>query len=341
MHVNVLAIESSCDESSVAIAKDGEIVSLRTVTQSVHREFGGVVPELAGRSHLQLVDRLTDEASAEAGIVLNQIDLVAATSGPGLIGSLLVGVNYARGLAVALGKPFRSVHHLEAHLWSAEIEYGALPLPFLILLVSGGHTLIIQVEGLRHYTVLGTTVDDALGEAYDKVGKLFGLGFPAGAEVDKIAAQGNSRRFALTSPKMDDSLDFSFSGLKTAVLYCIRGLGVDQAHAHAPDVLAAFQEAALASASSKMRRAAEITSPRAIVAAGGVAANTRLRQLLVAIARDFAIPCVFPPLRYCMDNAAMIAYLATKLERADIEDPVVPARPRWPLEELSTETQPA
>lgn len=339
--MNVLAIESSCDESSVAVVRDGRIVSLRTVTQSVHREFGGVVPELAGRSHLQLVDRLTHEASVEAGVSLEQIDVVAATSGPGLIGSLLVGTNYARGLAFALGKPFRSVHHLEAHLWSAEIEYGELPLPFLVLLVSGGHTLIIQVEALRRYTILGTTVDDALGEAYDKVGKLFGLGFPAGAEVDRLAAQGNPRRFVLTPPKMDDSLDLSFSGLKTAVLYCVRDIGPDRADTQASDVLAAFQEAALASVSSKLRRAAQSTSPRAIVAAGGVAANTRLRQLLTALGQDLAIPCVFPPLRYCMDNAAMIGHLAAKLEQAGIKDPPAPARPRWPLAELSAENRPA
>lgn len=335
--MNILGIESSCDESSVAVVRDGEVLSLRTVTQSVHEPFGGVVPELAGRTHLQLVDTLTTEALAQASVSLQEIDHVAATIGPGLVGSLLVGSNYARGLGLAIGKPFRGIHHLEAHLWSVEIEYGELPLPFLVLLVSGGHTLIVLVERLRLYEVLGTTLDDALGEAYDKVGKLFGLGFPAGAKVDKLAANGRADLIPLTPPMMDESLNFSFSGLKTAVLYRTRAIPPERLESQAPHILAAFQEAALLSVISKVRRAARIAPSRAIVAAGGVAANSRLRQLLTEMTRDLDIPCVFPPLRYCMDNAAMIGYLAWKLERACISDGPMAARPRWPLEDLSLE----
>jgi N6-L-threonylcarbamoyladenine synthase len=197
----VLAFESSCDECSAAIVEDGKILSVRTHTQSVHRDFGGVVPELAGRSHLELVDGLCKEALEIASVKLENIDLVAATSGPGLVGSLLIGLHYGQGIALGRGIPFRQIHHMEAHLYSSEIESGPMPLPFLVLLVSGGHTLLVLVRGLREYEILGSTLDDAIGEAYDKVGKLVGLSFPAGADVDRIAAEGNPRAF--TFPVQD------------------------------------------------------------------------------------------------------------------------------------------
>ncbi len=335
----VLAFESSCDESSVALIRDGQVAALQTVTQSVHEKFGGVVPELAGRSHLELLDRLTANALQEASIVLADIDIVAATVGPGLVGSLLVGSNYARGLSLALQKPFCPVHHLEAHLWSAELDRRELPLPFLVLLVSGGHTMLVLVEGLRAYCVLGSTLDDALGEAYDKVGKLVGLGFPAGAAVDKLASSGNPLAFPLTSPMADASLDFSFSGLKTAVLYAMRGrTAADLSHS---DLLASFQEAALKSVTGKVERALAATSAQAVVAAGGVAANSRLRELLAGVAAEHNISHYFPSMKYCMDNAAMIGYLAWKLASAGIHDLDAPVRPRWPLDALAKETEAA
>ena len=206
----ILAIESSCDENSVAVLRDGALLSVCTRTQTVHQQFGGVVPELAGRSHLELIDPLTREAVQTAGVALADLDFVVSTVGPGLVGSLLVGASYGRGLALALGKPFRAMHHVEAHLWSAELTAGKLPLPFLVLLVSGGHTLLIHVDGLRHYHVLGTTLDDALGEAYDKVGKLVGLKFPAGAEVDRLAAEGNPAAFRLPIGAPRRSVQFQF-----------------------------------------------------------------------------------------------------------------------------------
>jgi len=333
----ILAYESSCDESSVALLEDGGIAALQTVTQSVHQPFGGVVPELAGRSHLELLDRLTVKSLHQAERSLDGVDLVCATVGPGLVGSLLVGSNYARGLCLALEKPFRAIHHVEAHLWSAELEHGPLPLPFLVLLVSGGHTQTVLVRDLRDYDILGTTLDDALGEAYDKVGKLLGLDFPAGAEVDRLARDGDSRKFVLTRPALDRSTDFSFSGLKTAVLYTLRDHPSVTRENQAADILAAFQESALSSVMKKVRNVAEATRPRAMVAAGGVAAKSRLRSLLTSLATSLDIPAIFPRPSYCMDNAAMIGYLAWKLEQAGLPLEDASVRPRWPLDALTTE----
>jgi len=333
--VTILAIESSCDESSAAVLKDGALLSVATRTQTIHRAYGGVVPELAGRSHLELVDAMAHEALSSAEVSLKSVDLFAATLGPGLVGSLLVGAAYARGLALALGKRFRAVHHLEAHLWSAELEARELPLPFLILLVSGGHTQLVLVEGLRRYRVIGMTLDDALGEAYDKVGKLVGLTFPAGADVDRLASEGDPTKFQFTVPLRDDSCDFSFSGLKTAFLYKLRGLSDEQTRAERENLLAAFQEAALGSVMTKVRRAALAERPRALAAAGGVAANSRLRAKLSDLARELGIACVLPEPQFCGDNAAMIGYTAFKLEHAQVMDSFEDgARPRWPLEAL-------
>ncbi len=336
--MRVLAFESSCDESSVAVIESGKVASLRTVTQSVHQQFGGVVPELAGRSHLELLDSLTQEAIEQAHTSLSEIQAIAATVGPGLVGSLLVGSNYARGLSLALEIPFRPMHHLEAHLWSAEIESGPLPLPFIVLLVSGGHTLTVLVKNLRDYVILGSTLDDALGEAYDKVGKLVGLGFPAGAEIDRLAAAGNRQAYALMRASTDTSLDFSFSGLKTAVLYTLRDHPEIMRENHTPDLLASFQELAVTSVINKVRRAVETSMPRAIVTAGGVAANSRLRTLLSELAATYSIPSIFPPVKYCMDNAAMVGYLAWKLAAAGLADNDTSVHPRWPLGAMSAES---
>jgi N6-L-threonylcarbamoyladenine synthase len=333
--VIVLAIESSCDECSAALIQDGRLLSVCTRTQTVHQPFGGVVPELAGRSHLELVDSLTTAALERAGCRVQDIDLVSATAGPGLVGSLLVGCNYARGLAAALERRFRAVHHVEAHLFSAELGREKMPLPFLVLLVSGGHTLLVMVHGLRRYEVIGTTLDDALGEAYDKVGKLVGLTFPAGADVDKLAARGNASRFSFPIAKQDATFDFSFSGLKTAFLNEWRRRGTQPTTEDTADLLSSFQEAALESLMRKVTRAVENLCPKAIVAAGGVAANSLLRRRVQELSERFGIECFVPALEFCGDNAAMIAYLAWKLEAEGItDDGFVMVRPRWPLEEL-------
>jgi N6-L-threonylcarbamoyladenine synthase len=340
--VLILSIESSCDESSAAILADGRLLAVETRTQTVHRLFGGVVPELAGRSHLELMDEVMRTAAQQAGVTLPDVDLLAATAGPGLVGSLLVGINYARGLAVALERPYRAVHHLEAHLWSAELSAGELPLPFLVLIASGGHTLLVLVQGVRNYRVLGSTRDDALGEAYDKVGKLLGLSFPAGAEVDRLAAEGEPTRFAFPVAMNDSSSDFSFSGLKTAVAYRVRSMNEREIQEGTPDLLASFQDVALASVILKIEAALRVSGARAVVAAGGVAANTQLRLRLGNLAAVRQVPCFFPRLQFCGDNAAMIGYLAWKLEAAGIRggEPQ-PVRPRWPLELLGAEGAPA
>lgn len=331
--MTLLAIETSCDECSTAVLIDGALKSVVTQTQQVHRKYGGVVPELAGRSHLEMIDALTQRALNEAGTDLRRLELIAATIGPGLVGSLLVGVNYARGLAQAAGCAFRGEHHVEAHLWSAELTAGEMPTPFLVFLASGGHTLLVRVDGVRKYDVLGSTLDDALGEAYDKVGKLMGLAFPAGAEVDRLAKSGNAKRHALPSPLRDESLNFSFSGLKTAFLRrhqeCTP-LSADDTS----DLLAAFQEAALQSVATKIRSAIRITRPRALVLAGGVAANSRLRALANELGANAGIPVHAPALKYCGDNAAMIGYLAWRLHSAGIADGATTVHPRWPLTAL-------
>jgi N6-L-threonylcarbamoyladenine synthase len=332
--MRILAVESSCDESSVALLRDGRVLSMRTVTQSVHSHFGGVVPEIAGRTHLELISGFARQVLDESKMTVWGLDVIAATCGPGLVGSLLVGLNFGRGLALSLNKPFRAIHHVEAHMWSSEMTSGALPLPFLALIVSGGHSQLVLVEDLRRYTILGSTLDDALGEAYDKVGKLVGLQFPAGAAVDRLAANGDATRFSFPISMQDESLDFSFSGLKTAFLYALnREDGANQDRTN--DMLAAFQSAALNSVMNKVERAALRVQPRALVAAGGVAANSRLRLMMTALADQLGIICRFPQSMHCGDNAAMIGYLAEKLESREIENPSFAVRPRWSLEELS------
>jgi N6-L-threonylcarbamoyladenine synthase len=334
--VLILSVESSCDESSAAILRDGELLALETRTQTVHRLYGGVVPELAGRSHLELLDSVVLAALKRSGAALADVNLIAATAGPGLVGSLLVGMNYARGLAMAFRTRFRTIHHLEAHLWSAEISAGSLPLPFLVLLVSGGHSLLVLVNGVRRYMVLGSTRDDALGEAYDKVGKLLGLTFPAGAEVERLAAQGDASRFAFPVSMNDASADFSFSGLKTAVVYRVRAMNEKEIYERKADLLASFQEAAVASVLLKIERAARDRHPRALVAAGGVAANSELRRRIAKLAADRKVRSCFPPPQFCGDNAAMIGYLAWKLEEAGFgHETLQSVRPRWPLESLA------
>lgn len=334
----VLAFESSCDECSAAVIEDGSVLAVRTHTQSVHREYGGVVPELAGRSHLELVDRLCHEVLTDADLGLDRIDCVAATSGPGLVGSLLIGLHYGQGIAQGRNLPFRQIHHMEAHLYSAEIESGPMPLPFLVLLVSGGHTLLVLVRGLRDYEILGSTLDDAIGEAYDKVGKLVGLSFPAGADVDRLAKSGDPHAYAFPISKQDASLDFSYSGLKTAFRYQIQKMTPQEIAERRSDLLASFQHAALSSTKAKIVSAVKRVAPRALVAAGGVSANSVLREAMLSTAESVGIPCYVPALRYCADNAAMIGYLAWKLEQEGVKDSFeVRARPRWSITDLNRE----
>lgn len=332
--MRILAIESSCDENSAAVFENGRVLALVTVTQKVHQEWGGVVPELAGRSHLELQDAVVAQALTKANLKLTDLDAIAATCGPGLVGSLLVGYYYGSGLATALSIPFVPVHHMEAHLWSVEIDREPLPLPMLVLLVSGGHTLLVLVKSFRDYVILGGTRDDALGEAYDKIGKLLGLEFPAGAEIDKLANRGNSHAISFPIAMRDRSLDFSYSGLKTSVANKIRLEPEWTTPEKLPDLLASFQQSAIQAALEKVDLALQFYSVNSLAAAGGVAANSKLRSGLAAIAAGFEIPLAVPALKYCADNAAMVGYVAHKQLQQNIQIESFPVRPRWPLSEL-------
>ena len=334
--MKVLAFESSCDETSVAVLENGVLRGLVTRTQTLHQAFGGVVPELASRNHLEQILILTRQALRECNDSLESIEGICATAGPGLVGALLVGLNFAKGIALALELPFLAVHHLEGHLWAAELNGEKIPLPFIGLIVSGGHTQLVWVEAFGHYRLLGSTRDDAVGEAYDKVGKLFGLSFPAGAAIDKLAQTGDSEyhKFPVIMP--GKNLDFSYSGLKTAMLRVVQKHSPEDLQAHRADLLAAFQKAAVRLLETKLRAAVEQFLPRAVALAGGVGANSLLQERVKIIGKDFSLPVFLPPPSLCVDNAAMIAYAGEKRlatgERSSLD---APAKPRWPLQELT------
>lgn len=305
----VLGIETSCDETAAAVVRDGR-ERLSDVVHSqveIHRAWGGVVPELASRSHIQRVMPVVDEALAKAGAGISDIDLFAVTSGPGLIGALLVGVQAGKALAWATGKPVVGVNHLEGHLWAIRLAERAPEPPFLGLVVSGGHTSIYAVEGEGGLRLLGQTLDDAAGEAFDKVAKLLGLPYPGGVIIDRLAQGGDPR--ALEFPRglgNKPTLDFSFSGLKTAVLYHVKRHGVPQGQELA-DLCASVQEAIADVLTKKAVRAAKNEGLSSLVLAGGVAANSRLRALMLERGREAGLEVYLPPKDLCTDNASMIA----------------------------------
>lgn len=306
MSFYTLGIETSCDETSVAVLQDErEILSNIVYSQAhLHEKYGGVVPEVASRNHIKKLPFVVKEALDQAGIDLAQISLVSATYGPGLVGPLLVGLSYAKAVAFALEKPFVGVNHMEGHIFAHYLENPDAPPPFLALIVSGGHTLLVEVRAYGEYEILGETRDDAAGEAFDKVGKLLGLGYPAGAALDQLARQGNPKAVPLPRPMLDsDSLEFSFAGLKTAIVYYLR----DYPDADRADVAASFQEAIVDVLVEKARRAAQQLHMKRIVVVGGVAANSRLRERLCA-QKNFEV--FFPKMELCTDNAAMIAACA-------------------------------
>lgn len=301
-----LGIETSCDETSVAVLRDGrEILSNIVYSQAhLHEKYGGVVPEVASRNHIKKLPFVVKEALDQAGIAFSDIALVGATYGPGLVGPLLVGLSYAKAIAYALNKPFVGVNHLEGHIFAHYLENPDAPPPFVALIVSGGHTLLVEVRAYGEYEVLGETRDDAAGEAFDKVGKLLGLGYPAGAALDRLARQGNPKALALPRPMLDsDSLEFSFAGLKTAVVYYLR----DHPDANRADVAASFQEAVVDVLVEKTLRAARQRNIKRVIVVGGVAANSRLRERLLS-QKDLHV--FFPKMELCTDNAAMIAACA-------------------------------
>jgi len=337
----VLGIETSCDETAAAVV-DGErrILADRVLSQvDEHRPFGGIVPEIAARAHLDHIDRLVAEALTEANIGFSQLDGVAATAGPGLIGGLMVGVTTAKAIATVHDVPFLAVNHLEGHALTARLT-DDVAFPYLVLLVSGGHCQLLVVEGVGNYRRLGTTVDDAIGEAFDKAAKMLGLGFPGGPLVEKEAAKGNPERFTLPRPmKGRPGCDFSFSGLKTALRRAIETLPGDEPSARdVADLCAAFQAAVGDVVADRCTNAIKTfhdihPSGDTLVVAGGVAANTALRGRLAALAQDHGLRLVAPPMHLCTDNAVMIAWAGIERLRLGLNDGLdFRPRPRWPLD---------
>ena len=303
----ILGIETSCDETAAAVVEDGRRILSSVVSSQIelHAPYGGVVPEVASRAHVELVNPVVADALGEAGVELGDLDAVAATYGPGLAGALLVGVSAAKALALVTGLPYVQVNHLEAHLYAGWLEDPELRAPLAVLLASGGHTLLVVIRGHGDYDVLGQTVDDAAGEAFDKVARHLGLGYPGGPAIDRVAATGDPDAIAFPRA-MPGELDFSFSGLKTAVVTFMRR----NPDAPLADVAASFQEAVVDQLVSKLLAAADGNGAPTLVLAGGVAANSRLRERVAERARATGRRAFLPPPALCTDNAAMIAATA-------------------------------
>lgn len=341
----VLGIETSCDETAAAVVErdasgEGRILSNVVLSQfDKHALYGGVVPEIAARAHTECVDHLVRAALTEAKVGLADVSGIAAASGPGLIGGLIVGAMTAKALALAAGKPFLAINHLEAHALTVGLTDGVRP-PYLMLLVSGGHTQLLLVEGVGQYRRLATTIDDALGEAYDKTAKLLGLPMPGGPAVEKAALSGNAARFDLPRPMLGrDDPNFSFAGLKTAVRHAAMRVA-PLSDSDVADLCAAFQSAVCASVADRVRRAMTAVlpvfsggRPKPFVVAGGVAANKVLRTALVGVAEDFEFTFHAPPLELCTDNGAMIAWAGAERLALGLRDGLdAPVKPRWPLD---------
>ena len=307
--MNILAIESSCDETAVAIVRDGREVLTDCIASQValHREYGGVVPEIASRKHIEAIYGLADQALEEANLTRTDIDAVAVTYAPGLIGAVLVGVNFAKAAAMALNKPLIPVHHIRGHIAANYIAYPELKPPFLCLVVSGGHTQIIEVEDYTKMRILGTTLDDAAGECFDKVGRVLGMPYPGGAALDKAAQQGDERKYTLPVAKPGaNPYDMSFSGLKTATLNLIHHADQVGEELDVPSLCAAFTAAVSETLVPRVVRALKETGYKKVAVAGGVAANSRIRRDILAAAEELGAEVYMPPLKLCGDNGAMI-----------------------------------
>ncbi len=322
MPVTILAIESSCDETAASVCVDGRILSNCIATQKVHEKYGGVVPELASRAHLQNIVPVVDLALKESGCSIQSLDAIAFTQAPGLIGSLLVGAQFAKSMALALDKPLIAVHHMQAHVLANLIPDDKPGFPFLCLTVSGGHTQIVLCTSPREMKVIGETIDDAAGEAFDKTAKLLGLPYPGGPLIDKYAANGNPNRFAFPEPQIA-GLNFSFSGLKTSILYFLQNAGTSNVFKEAftatteekqqfindnlVDICAAVQNRIVSILINKLKKAAKETGIKEVCIAGGVSANSGLRKALKETGDKMGWRTFIPAFEYCTDNAAMIA----------------------------------
>jgi N6-L-threonylcarbamoyladenine synthase len=311
----VLGIESSCDETSVAVISDGKLNSNLVASQDFHVNYGGVVPELSSRAHLQIVMPLVKDALIQSGITLKDIDIVCATAGPGLIGALLVGLTFAKGLAYSLNKPFIPVNHIEGHIYSGFLMDDKPEFPYLAVVVSGGHTLLLLVNSFTEIQKLGSTVDDAAGEAFDKVAKMIGLGYPGGPKIQKAAESGNKNKISFPVADLENPYNFSFSGLKTSVLRYIQKNFPDK---NIPDdernnIAASFQDAVIRALTRNAERALKNFEIKSLSLVGGVAANRPLGEALTKLAGKYNKKIIIPDLQYCGDNAAMITFRGMKL----------------------------
>ncbi|MDO4281363.1 MAG: tRNA (adenosine(37)-N6)-threonylcarbamoyltransferase complex transferase subunit TsaD [Peptococcaceae bacterium] len=335
----IMAIESSCDETACAIIKDGTEICANVVSTQIkiHEKFGGVVPEIASRKHLEYIDVVIEEALDEAGLGFADLDAIAVTMGPGLIGALLVGLSTAKGLAYSIKKPLIGVHHIEGHIYANFLAHPEIALPCICLVVSGGHTNIVKITEHGHYEILGQTVDDAAGEAYDKVARAIGLGYPGGPKIDRLAKEGNPKAIDFPRAQLDQPLNFSFSGLKSAVLNYLNQMQMKNAPVNDADVAASFQEAVVDVLVGHTIQAMEENGIQTLLLAGGVSANSHLRDRFDAICKEKGFAIYYPPLSLCTDNAAMIgAAAAYKFDRNEFSDYSLNAVAQLPFSEYVT-----
>lgn len=330
----ILGIESSCDETAAAVVKNGRTVLSNVINTQIdlHKKYGGVVPEIASRKHIESINPVIDEALLKAGVTINDIDAVAVTYGPGLVGALLVGVSCAKAYAYAAKKPLVPVHHIKGHIMANFIAHPDLEPPFVCLVASGGHSHIVEVQDYMHLNVLGRTRDDAAGEAFDKIARVIGLGYPGGPLIDKLAKEGNPNAVQFPRVKMDnDSLDFSFSGVKTAVINYLHKAEQNNEEVNNADVAASFQEAVTDVLCDHTIEAAKRCGLKIIALAGGVASNSDLRKKMADWGKNAGIKVLYPDPILCTDNAAMIAcagyYNYINGERADLSLNAVPSLP--------------
>lgn len=333
----ILAIESSCDETSAAVVKDGREVLSNIIASQIdtHTKYGGVVPEVASRMHIEVVDAIVKSALEEANMSLEQIDAIGVTYGPGLVGALLVGLQYAKGLSLASKKPLVGVNHIEGHICANYIQHTELKPPFVSLVVSGGHTFIVHVKDYGKYEVIGQTRDDAAGEAFDKVARAIGLGYPGGPKIDKISKEGNENAIEFPRAKFhDDTLDFSFSGLKSAVLNYINTCKMKDIEINVADVAASFQKAVIDVLKENVFLTCERKKVDKIAIAGGVASNSTLREELIKEGKKKGVKILFPDRILCTDNAAMIGSAAYyEFMRGNIANLDLNAKPNLKLGE--------
>ena len=336
--MRVLGIETSCDETGVAIYDDekGLIADLLYSQIELHKVYGGVVPELASRDHIRKTLPMLQQAMSESGTGVKELDAIAYTAGPGLVGALMVGASIAKSLAYAWQIPAIGIHHMEGHLLAPMLSSESPDYPYLALLVSGGHTQLLSCEALGKYEILGESVDDAAGEAFDKVAKMLGLGYPGGPEVAKLAEKGDPKAYRFPRPMTDrPGFDFSFSGLKTFTMNTLASINspTDQDKAN---IALAFQTAVVDTIRIKCKRAFEYTNHQSLVIAGGVSANVELRAILKKLTENQGRRIYYPELKLCTDNGAMIAYAGIqRLKKGHQEDLAITVRPRWPMTELS------